>query len=99
MEREQKIQACNEIAKTPRPMKTSRTLTALFALQLGGVIHFAAVAAPAPVNWPPFRGPNGSDVADDGRPPIRFSGNTNLLWAVVVPSGISAPWSGVTGGF
>jgi hypothetical protein len=42
-------------------------------------------------DWPQFRGPNASGVADDARPPVHFGPNTNLLWTVTVPRGISSP--------
>lgn len=48
-------------------------------------------ASPFPGNWPQFRGPNCSGVADEAHPPVQFGPDTNLLWKVVVPPGISAP--------
>ncbi len=45
----------------------------------------------APPQWPQFRGPNGSGVAEDARPPIHFGPTTNLLWKTALPSGHSSP--------
>ena len=41
--------------------------------------------------WPRFRGPNGSGVADDQVPPVRFGPESNVKWKVTVPSGLSSP--------
>lgn len=41
--------------------------------------------------WPQFRGPNGSGVADQERPPVEFGPEKNLKWKVPVPSGFSSP--------
>lgn len=42
-------------------------------------------------NWPQFRGPNASGIADDSKPPIHFGPGSNQLWKVKVPRGISSP--------
>ncbi|MBI3413884.1 MAG: PQQ-binding-like beta-propeller repeat protein [Verrucomicrobia bacterium] len=46
-------------------------------------------------NWPQFRGPNGSGIAADGKPPIHFGLTTNLIWKTNLPPGNSSPciWS------
>jgi outer membrane protein assembly factor BamB len=49
-----------------------------------------AGAAPVP-NWPQFRGPNSSGVAENDKPPLEFGPETNLLWKVEVPAGLSSP--------
>ena len=69
-------------------MKPTNITTALCAALLGSAIHTASAAA---ANWPQFRGPNTSGVSDDGRPPIHFGPDTNLLWKTAVPGGLSAP--------
>jgi outer membrane protein assembly factor BamB len=45
--------------------------------------------------WPQFRGPNSSGVGE-GRPPIQFRSNQNVLWKAAVGSGLSSPtvWEG-----
>ena len=50
-------------------------------------------AAPS---WPQFRGPNCAGVADGEKPPVEFGPETNLLWKVAVPTGVSSPciWGG-----
>ena len=72
-------------------MKPTRTNPILIALFLGSAIHAAMAARPSPANWPQFRGPNASGVAEKAHPPIQFGQGTNLLWKVVVPPGVSAP--------
>ncbi len=42
-------------------------------------------------DWPQFRGPNGSGVADDQKPPAKFGLKDNLAWKVAVPPGASSP--------
>ena len=42
-------------------------------------------------SWPQFRGPNCSGVAEGEKPPIEFGPDTNLLWKVAVPKGVSSP--------
>jgi outer membrane protein assembly factor BamB len=41
--------------------------------------------------WPQFRGPNGSGVAERGRPPIHFGAQSNVLWKTALPPGHSSP--------
>ncbi|MCI0702833.1 MAG: PQQ-binding-like beta-propeller repeat protein [Planctomycetia bacterium] len=50
-----------------------------------------AFSADKPLAWPQFRGPGGSGVADDQKPPIEFGPEKNLKWKVAVPSGLSSP--------
>ena len=45
-------------------------------------------AAPA---WPQFRGPNCAGVAERDKPPIEFGTETNVLWKVAIPKGVSSP--------
>lgn len=42
-------------------------------------------------NWPQFRGPNSSGVADTQKPPTHFGPGTNEVFKVAVPSGASSP--------
>jgi outer membrane protein assembly factor BamB len=42
-------------------------------------------------DWPQFRGPAGSGVADDQKPPVKFGPMQNLAWKVPVPPGASSP--------
>lgn len=41
--------------------------------------------------WPRFRGPNGSGVADQQKPPVDFGPDKNVKWKVPVPGGLSSP--------
>jgi outer membrane protein assembly factor BamB len=56
------------------------------ALLITGSTSFAAVP-----QWPQFRGPNSSGVADPDKPPVEFGPDTNLLWKIEVPAGLSSP--------
>lgn len=44
------------------------------------VLVAANTVLAATPQWPQFRGPNGSGVAEDARPPVHFGPGTNLLW-------------------
>ena len=50
--------------------------------------HASAATVP---NWPQFHGPNSSGVAESDKPPIEFGPDTNLLWKIEVPAGLSSP--------
>lgn len=41
--------------------------------------------------WPQFRGPNGSGVSEDDKPPVEFSPMKSLLWKTPIPRGHSSP--------
>lgn len=55
------------------------------------VFASAALAADKGSAWPQFRGPNGSGIAEDQKPPIEFGPEKNLKWKVAIPSGLSSP--------
>jgi outer membrane protein assembly factor BamB len=42
-------------------------------------------------DWPQFRGPNASGVADDTNLPVAFGPATNVVWKTAVPGGHSSP--------
>src|SRR5262245_52889470 len=42
-------------------------------------------------NWPQFRGPNASGIAEGAKPPAHFGATSNLLCKTAVPPGVSAP--------
>jgi outer membrane protein assembly factor BamB len=46
--------------------------------------------------WPRFRGPNGSGVADGDKPPITFGPSSNVVWKTPVPPGTRRRLSGMT---
>src|SRR5438128_2264687 len=53
---------------------------------------FATTAAASePLAWPRFRGPNGSGVADEQKPPVEIGPSKNVKWKVAAPSGPSSP--------
>jgi outer membrane protein assembly factor BamB len=54
----------------------------------------AAVAscfAKEPLVWPQFRGPAGSGIAEEQKPPVEVGPDKNVKWKVAVPSGLSSP--------
>src|SRR5215212_7301118 len=56
------------------------------------VVLLAQPPAPAvAADWPQFRGPGGSGVADDQKPPVKFGPKENLVWKVACPPGASSP--------
>jgi outer membrane protein assembly factor BamB len=57
-----------------------------FALLVACSTSFAAVP-----QWPQFRGPNSSGVAESDKPPVEFGPGTNLIWKAEVPAGLSSP--------
>lgn len=57
------------------------------AVGVSGSAVLAADSSP----WPQFRGPNGSGVADDQKPPVEVGPEKNVKWKVAVPSGPSSP--------
>ena len=61
-------------------------LTLIFSI-FSACLHLSA----ATVSWPQFRGPNSLGVSGKDKPPIRFGAETNLLWKVEVPPGLSSP--------
>ena len=61
---------------------------AFFAL---AIVAPSLIAAESPLAWPQFRGPGGSGVADDQKPPVEFGPDKNVKWKVPVPSGLSSP--------
>lgn len=50
-----------------------------------------AMSAEERLAWPQFRGPGGSGVADDQKPPVEFGPDKNVKWKVDAPSGPSSP--------
>jgi hypothetical protein len=79
-------------------MRLSRRFLALLTcatLTTGLVV--ARAAAPAPENWPGFRGPTGDGMAGDADLPVHWSTTENVAWvADVAGRGWSSPivWSG-----
>lgn len=72
-------------------MKPTHIITAMVAAILGSAFSVIQAAAPGHAQWPQFRGPNSAGVADDARPPVHFGPETNLLWKIASPPGLSAP--------
>ena len=48
-------------------------------------------ALPASSDWPQFRGPGGTGIAEGSKLPERFGEDRNLLWKTAVPGGHSSP--------
>ncbi|MCP5109819.1 MAG: pyrrolo-quinoline quinone, partial [bacterium] len=56
-----------------------------------GIVLTAAVLAAAPADWPRFRGPNATGVADNARTPVSIGPNQNVKWKTALPPGVSSP--------
>ncbi len=41
--------------------------------------------------WPQFRGPDGSGIAENQKPPVELGPEKNVKWKVAAPSGYSSP--------
>jgi outer membrane protein assembly factor BamB len=55
---------------------------------LAGISAASSAAVP---QWPQFRGPNSAGVAEQDKPPVLFGPETNQVWKVEVPGGLSSP--------
>ena len=58
---------------------------------LSAVTLTLALTPALKADWPQFRGPGGSGVADDQKPPLKFGLKQNLAWKAAVPPGASSP--------
>ena len=69
----------------------------LIALLALAVLSSSAGATATRTNawWPQFRGPNGSGLGE-GKPPVTFGPDQNVLWKIAVGPGLSSPivWEG-----
>lgn len=63
----------------------------IMGLMAASLLTAAAFGENKPLVWPQFRGPGGSGVADEQKPPVEFGPNKNVKWKVAVPSGFSSP--------
>jgi outer membrane protein assembly factor BamB len=63
----------------------------LIAILTVGWLAGGSLGGNQSLTWPRFRGPNGSGVADDQRPPLKFGPQLNVKWQVPVPGGLSSP--------
>src|SRR4051812_37283984 len=51
----------------------------------------ATTSASEPLVWPQFRGPGGSGVSEDQKPPVEVGPEKNVKWKISVPGGWSSP--------
>ena len=64
---------------------------AILALALVTLPTFAGAGDDAgQLPWPQFRGPNSTGIGD-GKPPVEFGPDKNVLWKVAIGSGLSSP--------
>jgi outer membrane protein assembly factor BamB len=66
-------------------------MSKLITLVLMMVITAPGKCAESTLSWPRFRGPNGSGIAADEKPPIDIGPDKNVKWQVPVPNGLSSP--------
>lgn len=68
-----------------------KAASAVFALALAAA-QASSLAGAAPGEWPQFRGPMGSGLADESTLPERWSATENVAWSIEVPGrGWSSP--------
>src|SRR5688572_3988830 len=60
-------------------------------LVVAGLLGVEATAGEKALEWPQFRGPGGSGVAEHAKPPINIGPETNVKWKVPAPPGLSSP--------
>lgn len=65
-----------------------KAMIALVAVTLFAGVGLAEDKA---LDWPRFRGPNGSGVAEGQKPPVEFGPDKNVKWKITVPDGLSSP--------
>jgi outer membrane protein assembly factor BamB len=63
----------------------------LIALAMVGIFASVGLGADKAQVWPQFRGPDGSGVAEDQKPPVELGPDKNVKWKVPAPSGLSSP--------
>lgn len=66
-------------------------MTRYYIAPVIAIATFVNSDAATPLVWPQFRGPNGSGVADDQKPPVEVGPDKNVKWKIEVPSGLSSP--------
>src|ERR1044071_7987463 len=54
------------------------------------IVNFALSSFAGAAEWPQFRGPNSSGIGE-GKPPVEFGPNQNVLWKTAVGPGLSSP--------
>src|SRR5262245_12962055 len=75
-----------------RIMKAKRSLPLLIIALLVAASSINAQQSATRTNeWPQFRGPNGSGVADGFALPAEFNATKNLVWKTPVPFARSSP--------
>ena len=60
-------------------------------IKTGLLAGLAAVFLTSAADWPRFRGPNGSGVAETDGLPVEFGPQKNLVWKTALPPGHSSP--------
>jgi outer membrane protein assembly factor BamB len=71
-------------------IKEGHSMRILIAF-VAAFVFAAAAHASNKAAWPQFRGPGGSGIADDQKPPVEIAPDKNVKWKVAVPSGASSP--------
>src|SRR5204862_7162878 len=67
-----------------RPQKTMVCPTVILAA-------FLSLGCAGAADWPQFRGPNASGVAEATRLPVQFGPEKNVVWKAALPFGHSSP--------
>lgn len=83
----------------PPPMSNNRTIPSISisqslhrGLMLAGAAGLLSLIPADAADWARFRGPNGSGIATDAKPPVTWSESQNLRWKTELPGpGTSSP--------
>jgi outer membrane protein assembly factor BamB len=62
-----------------------------FWLRLPGLLWLAGAVSAGAGNWPGFRGPDGSGIGKDEKPPAHFGPTSNLIWQTELAPGHASP--------
>lgn len=62
-----------------------------FALILTLIASSLTQGAESSLDWPQFRGPDGSAIAEGEQPPVEIGPDKNVKWKKPAPSGVSSP--------
>src|SRR5215207_1511060 len=62
-----------------------------FVVCMTFLLASVATSFAKPLVWPQFRGPGGSGIAEEQKPPVEVGPDKNVKWKVPAPSGLSSP--------
>jgi len=72
----------------PETLSGKESFVKIRRILLGCMVSWTCFAA---ADWPRFRGPNGTGVAETAGLPVEFSFQKDMLWKTALPPGYSSP--------